>query len=130
LSKIFKYITVLLLWIAGLSLSAHLIIPHDHHSADIIIDQDENCPSSGHESGHSSGLPLHCHAFNDLTSERIRPFQISENIQFSIIMLSMLTDTYAVNSSSSYISFAELSKPFIDSYILEFSSLRAPPASA
>jgi len=129
-SKIFKYITVLLLWVAGLSLSAHLIIPHDHHSADIIIDQDENCPSSDNESNHRSGLPLHCHAFNDLTSERIRTFQISENIQFTIFMLSKPTDNSVGISSSSYNYFAELSKPFIDSFNLEFSSLRAPPASA
>ena len=76
------------------------------------------------------GLPLHCHAFNDLTSERIRPFQISDNIQFSIVTFSILTDTSAVISTALSISFKELSKPFSDSYILEFSSLRAPPASA
>ena len=122
--------SVLLLWIAGLTVGAHLIIPHDHHSDESFIEQDVNCPASGHESEDKSGLPLHCHAFNDLTSERLKPFQISENIQFSFVIFSIITDTSDIVSSSSYISLIELSKPFIDSGLLKFSSLRAPPALA
>jgi hypothetical protein len=119
---------VLLLWIAGLTVGAHLIIPHDHHSDESFIEQDVNCPASGHESGHRSGLPLHCHAFNDVTSERLKPIQISENIRFSLVIFSILTDKSSIVLSSSHISSVELSKPFIDSGILKFSAFRAPPA--
>jgi hypothetical protein len=129
-SKIFKYISVLLLWVAGLSLSAHLIIPHDHHSVDTIIDQDEKCPASNHGSDNHQGFPLHCHAFNDLTSERSRPLQISDNVKFCFVTFSILTDTSSVISPGLSVSLKEFSKPFFDSYILKFSSLRAPPASA
>jgi hypothetical protein len=129
-SKTFKYISVIFLWIAGLTLSAHLIIPHDHHTADSFIDQDENCPASNQRPDHNSGFPVHCHAFNDLTSEKTRPLQISDNVQFSFVTYSILTDKSSVIFQSSLFSLKEYSETYFDSYILKFSSLRAPPASA
>jgi len=109
-------------------LSAHLIIPHDHHCADSYTDHDEDCPVSNKDSGHHSGFPIHCHAFNDLTSERSRPFQISENNQYRFVSFSLPTDAQSVDLPNSYVSIREFSKPVFDSKILKCSSLRAPPA--
>ena len=126
--KILKYTSVFTLWLAGLTLSAHLVIPHDHHSADTFADQDETCPASKHSSDDHSGFPLHCHAFNDLTSERTRSFQLTEKHQFSFDSFNILTDNSSLILHSSFITLKEFSKPLFDTSILKSSSLRAPPA--
>ena len=130
MKKIFKYMTVFSFWLAGLSLSAHMLLPHDHHISGSLSKQEENCPASDNRSGQKSGFPVHCLAFNDLASEKARPIQISQNIQFSFITFSILTDTSTFNLQRSCTSLNDFSKPIFDSYILEFSLLRAPPALA
>lgn len=126
--KILKYTSVFTFWLAGLTLSAHMLIPHDHHSADTFADQDERCPASKHSSDNHSGLPIHCHAFNDLTSERNRPLQIIDKLQFSLDSFNILTDNSSLILHSSFISLEEFSKPLFETSILNTSSLRAPPA--
>ncbi len=128
--KFFIYISVFSIWLAGLTLSAHLLLPHDHHLADPFSRQDNDCPASNDRSGHKSHLPAHCHAFNDLTSDKSRPIQISQNTQFRFITITILTETSAFKSKSSCISNIDFSKPIFECHILEFSPLRAPPFSA
>jgi hypothetical protein len=128
--KYFKYMSFFPLWLAVLTMSAHQVIPHDHHLADPFSRKDNNCNASHNRSGQKSGLPLHCHALNDLASEKSRPVQISQNIQFRFITFSILTDSSAFKLHSSWISLIDSSKPIFNSYALEFSLLRAPPVSA
>jgi|APMed6443717190_1056831.scaffolds.fasta_scaffold441124_1 hypothetical protein len=128
--KIFKFISVFSLLVAGLTLSAHLLLPHDHHFADPFSRQDNNCPASNDKSGQKSHLPAHCHAFNDLTSDKSRPIQISQNIQIRFITITILTETSAFKLKRSCISNIVFSKPIFDCHILEFSPLRAPPVLA
>lgn len=124
--KIFKYLSVFSLWIAGLTLSAHLLLPHDHHIADTSSNQDKNCPASNNK----SGFPVHCHAFNDLASEKSRPIQISQNIQFYFIAFSSLSDASDFELQIPCVSVIDLRKPVFGSFTLELSLLRAPPALA
>ena len=128
--KYFKYMSFFPLWLAVLTMSAHQVIPHDHHLADPFSKKDNNCTASHKRSGQKSGLPLHCHALNDLASEKSRPVQISQNIQFHFITFSVLTDSSAFKLHSSWISLIDSSKPIFNSYALEFSLLRAPPVAA
>jgi hypothetical protein len=128
LSKIFKSVTVLFLLMAGITLCAHQLIPHDHHINDPYSNQDTNCPASDSKSDHKSGFPVHCHAFNDLVSERSRHYDISQIFQFNSNALSILTDSDAYNLSVLCIRIFEFPKPIFDSYALNFSLLRAPPA--
>lgn len=130
MGKIFKYISVFFLWLAVLTLSAHQIIPHDHHLTDPFSKQDNNCPFSNNKSGQKSGLPVHCHAFNELVSDKSRPIQISQKIQYSLLTYSILTDTSAIKYQSSDISLIDFSRPSFDLYVLESSLLRAPPSLA
>lgn len=123
---IFKYISVFSLWIASLALTAHLLLPHDHHIADTLSNQDKNCPVSNNK----SGFPLHCHAFNDLASEKSKPVQITQNIQVSFVTFGILTDTSVCKSHISYISLTDFQEPVFDSFTLELSLLRAPPTLA
>jgi len=129
-SKFLKNIPVFFLWVAGLTLSAHQIIPHDHHITDSFSNQEKNCPASNSESGHKSGFPLHCHAFNDLASEKAKPVQVLQNIQFSFVTFSILTDSSAFNLQGSRISLIDFSKSIFNSFALDLSLLRAPPVSA
>jgi hypothetical protein len=111
-------------------LCAHQIIPHDHHFAASYADQDKNCPASGHKSDHSPAFPVHCHAFNDLVSEKSRSFNISQNIHsnFIAIVITIDADNYHSYIQSDRI-FALL-ESITDSETLELSSLRAPPSLA
>ena len=128
--KIFKYMSVFFLWLAVFILSAHLIIPHDHHIAESFSNQDENCPASNNQSNHHTGFPVHCHAFNDLTSERSRSIHIFLNIQDTPFTLHNLSYSKAFDIQVFCISIFDLQKPISDSFILELSLLRAPPVSA
>ncbi len=130
MSRILKYFSVFLFWLAGLTVSAHLIIPHDHHISVPYSNQDNNCPASGSKSGHKSGFPVHCHAFNDLASEEAKLYHSPRNFQFSSTALSILADPDAYNLPVRCISVFDFQKPIIDSNALELSLLRAPPAIA
>lgn len=109
---------------------AHQIIPHDHHLTDSFSNQDKNCPASNNGTGHHSSFPLHCHAFNDLASEKFRTFQVSQNIQIIHISSCNFSDTSTFKLPVSYVSIIDLQKPVSDSFALELSLLRAPPVSA
>jgi len=128
--KIFKYMSVFSLWLAGFILSAHLIIPHDHHLTDSFSSQGENCPESHNGSGDNKGFPVHCHAFNDLTSERLRPIHIFQNIQDTSFTFHSFSSLTAIDFQVFYTSIFELHKPVLDSFFLDLSLLRAPPVSA
>lgn len=128
--KIFKYMPVFSLWLAGFILSAHLIIPHDHHITDSFSSQEENCPASNDNSRHHTGFPIHCHAFNDLTSERLRPIHIFQNIQETSFTFHSFSNSAAIDLQVFCISIFELHKPVLDSFFLDLSLLRAPPVSA
>jgi hypothetical protein len=130
MSKFLKHIPVFSLWLAGLVLCAHLIIPHDHHITDASVIEEENCPASDNESGHHSGLPVHCHAFNDLVSEKFRTYQILPEIQYNLNAFSCSYEEITFDLHIYCVRIFDLQKPHIDSYALEFFLLRAPPSQA
>lgn len=128
--KILKNGSAFFLWLVGFIFIAHSIIPHDHHIPDTFSNQDEKCHESDNKSGHNSGFPVHCHAFNDLTSEKLKPYHLSQNIQKSFFVLITSFDISDPELQVSCINITYLFKPFSDSYILELSLLRAPPVLA
>ena len=128
--KVTKYISVCSLWLAGLIMGAHLIIPHDHHLTDSYSNQDKNCPASENKSGHHTGFPVHCHAFNDLTSDKVRPIQFFQNIQNTAFALHKISYSTEIDLQVFCITIFDLQKPVLKSYTLDLSLLRAPPVSA
>jgi hypothetical protein len=128
--KILKYTSVIFLWFAGLTLCAHLLLPHDHHIDSTFSSQNENCPASDNESGHHPGFPVHCHAFNDLVSEKFRTYQILPDIQYNLNAFICSSEEIAFDLHIYCVRIIDLQKPFIDSYALEFFLLRAPPSLA
>ena len=126
--KILKYTSVFSLWLAGLALSAHLLLPHDHHFADTFSNQDENCPASNNKSNHHSGFPMHCHAFNDLTSEKAITYVIAKYIQSDNISTGCIPDIFTFNLPISGITITSNSETVPVSYLPGLSPLRAPPS--
>ncbi|TSA33951.1 MAG: hypothetical protein D4R64_13100 [Porphyromonadaceae bacterium] len=128
MSKIIKNIPVYLLWLAGLAITAHLIIIHDHHLADANSHQEDYCPVSNEKTGHSSGFPIHCCAFNDVTSEKATAYSLTRIVQCNEISICGFSDADTFEFQGPCITIFNLRKPFPDSYLLELSSLRAPPS--
>jgi hypothetical protein len=128
MSKIFKYISVFSLWLAVIIMSAHMIIPHDHHIADSFSNHEENCTASNNNSRHHTSFPVHCHAFNDLVSEKPIIYFIIKDIQCD----DFIVGSFSVSSNHllqfTILSFFNSKESLVDSEILELSALRAPPS--
>jgi hypothetical protein len=128
MTRIIKNIPAFSILFAGLAISAHMIIPHDHHLAEPFSSQEDSCPVSNDKAGHHTGFPVHCHAFNDLSSEKATTSFIPANIRHNDIAFGSFPDPFALDLHSPCITFIDIRKPFPDSHFLEFSPLRAPPS--
>ncbi|OFY73850.1 MAG: hypothetical protein A2V46_15035 [Bacteroidetes bacterium RBG_19FT_COMBO_42_7] len=128
MNKFFKNISVFFLWLAGLTLSVHLLLPHDHHFADTFSNQDKNCHGSKNKSNHNSGFPIHCHAFNDLFSEKAITYVISKYIHSDNISTGCYPDALTFNLPISGITITNKPEYVPVSYMLGLSTLRAPPS--
>jgi hypothetical protein len=126
--RIVRNFGVLLLLIAAFALVGHMIIPHDHHLIESDALQDGKCPVPINHSNHHSGFPYHCHAFSDLASEKAVSYYIIRNIQSRDFVPVSLFDLAVINLKISCLSFFDVLEQPVDSFILEFSSLRAPPS--
>jgi len=122
-----RYIPFCLLWFAWTVLTAHLMIPHDHHLFESFAGQEESCPASHDKSNHHSGFPVHCHAFNDLASEKATTFVLNDNLQSDGISFNCFSDTFLFDFQLTPIKIQDIRKPFPDPSLLELSALRAPP---
>jgi hypothetical protein len=128
MNRIFKYTSIFFSWLAGFALVAHLIIPHDHHIADAFPEQDDNCNSKNNHS--HNGIPVHCHAFNDLAAEKAGRIIIVDKHK-------NITSDYTCEEVTSITHFNEaitsthtLSDPLFTCFFSESLHLRAPPAQA
>jgi hypothetical protein len=128
--KILKYLQVFLFWLAGLTLSAHLIIPHDHHISDSASRQESNCPVTDNQHGKHKGFPVHCHAFNDLATEKEIKHVFISLIQVKAADFNCDNELllYATESSFTYIS--DKAHPLVKQFFVDLFPLRAPPVSA
>ncbi len=128
LKSLKKYISVAFLWLACIAIVAHMIIPHDHHLSDSFADQDTSCPVSDNSAGHKTGFPIHCHVLHDLASEKAVIYQIISLVQqecFVKVNSSELSEMHFLLSGESTI---DRKEPLSEIYLLEHSSLRAPPS--
>jgi len=125
--RIIKYIPLFFLFLAAFIFNAHMIIPHDHHAADADVCHEYSYPASNNSKGHHSGLPIHCHAFNDLSPEKII-FIILSRIHRADFESFHVFDDEVSNLHISWIRIFDLIKQPVNSVIRELSSLRAPPS--
>ncbi len=113
---------ILFLFLAAIVFNAHSIIPHDHHQFDSDICTSTRNPFTDN---HHPVFPMHCHAFNDMVSEKAVVVDHFQTLSFFDAIPSDVQD----------ISLAEYSEPFngdpeqpVHSIPSELFSLRAPPS--
>jgi hypothetical protein len=128
MSKIFRYTSGFSLWLAGLIFIAHLVLPHDHHIADTFSNQDENCPASNKTDHNHPVFPMHCHSFNDLTSEKAIIYLISKYIRFDNISTGCCPDAFTFILPVSEITITRNPETELLSYLPGSNPLRAPPS--
>jgi hypothetical protein len=126
--KVIKNIPVFFLCLAWLVITTHLIIPHDHHLTDPLSAKQDACPVSNAKTGHTSHFPMHCHAFNDLTSEKAINYFFTENIQYNDIQIPGFFDPLAFNMHLTGIPVFNIPSPILNSLYLGLTPLRAPPS--
>jgi hypothetical protein len=127
MTRIIKKIQFFFLFLAISVLNAHMIIPHDHHIADSEACHGVSYPVSQNRHSHHPGFPPHCHAFNDLTSEKALTYQVIKQAQTHDFMSGCIHRTAASSIQLSWMRIVDsLNKPVI-SGLPELSSLRAPP---
>jgi hypothetical protein len=124
--KTYKRLPVFFLLFAWMVLTAHQIIPHDHHLTESYSNKEEKCPASDAKTDHHKGFPAHCHAFNDLASEKVIKFVLAKYI--SITLLSSGSSSCAFEPYALWTEFKDISQTFPDSHFLIFTTLRAPPS--
>jgi hypothetical protein len=126
-SRIFKNISVCFLWVAIVAINAHMIIPHDHHDVESTVSQESTCPASNDNSNHHPVFPVHCHACNDLSSEKAVVLMVFRNIECKYYVTPSLFDLTAFKLQTTRINFFEFTRLPFKSYIPDLSLLRAPP---
>jgi hypothetical protein len=126
--KIVEILMVFFLWVAGLTLGAHMLLPHDHHISGSYSHQGESCPASDENSRHKQTFPVHCQAFNDLTSEKPRPVYFSQDSQNDMAAIHSFpsANTTVLRSCSQRIVYLKM--PVFDPHTYESALLRGPPA--
>lgn len=127
MSRLINYFRVLFVWLACLVIAAHLIIPHDHHLSDSFEVNGNNCPVSESSTGNHSHKPIHCHAFNDLTSEEARSFILTQIIHHTLFAVHNPDYFSYLQIPLSETRIEEIRQHFPDNHFLEFAHLRAPP---
>jgi hypothetical protein len=124
--KAYKRLPVFFLLFAWMVLTAHQIIPHDHHLSDSLAGKEQKCPVSDSRTDHHKGFPLHCHAFNDLASEKVVKFVLANYIHFTLF--SSGSFSYPIHAESQCLTIRVTSLDLPEYHFMDFSSLRAPPS--
>lgn len=79
-------IQIFFLFLAASVFNAHMLIPHDHHLIESGSCQDNSYPSHQTTSSHHPVFPAHCHAFNNLTSDKAVDCLVLKYIQVTDFM--------------------------------------------
>ncbi|WP_198416754.1 hypothetical protein [Marinilabilia rubra] len=128
-----KNIALFFLWLAGLVIFSHEIIPHHHHFHSVYTHthttHGDDCDHS-----HKSGDPFddasnHCHAFNDITVERQNLVKIPQPVidfDFDLFLSLFLVSEYVEEDVSFYRLYYD-PESVSDQFLLFVSPHRGPP---
>ena len=128
-----RNIALLLLWLAGLVIFLHEVIPHHHHTHSAFIHHysagHEACDHSEDHSGPADDCSTHCHAFNDITVERQTPIDFSRP-EFSFdpdlfLPINLISGYVEAEESFCYVYFADSSGPEL--FLISVAPHRGPP---
>lgn len=130
MSRIGKKIPLYMLWLASMALIAHMVIPHDHHISGSFSTEEERCPESNNKTSHHPGIPVHCHAFNDLASEKAKTYHILHDFENEYIALPATPDDLILQPNVSDVRFTDPPTLLFTSPYCRLFLLRAPPLQA
>jgi hypothetical protein len=125
--RIIKNIQIFFLFLAGLVLNAHMMIPHDHHQADSDFCREISYPVSKTGSAHHQGLPVHCHAFNDLTSGKVTTSFFNKQTPVRDLILDCVFEGKVTERQFSVTRHVDVLNSSVAFGHPGLSSLRAPP---
>lgn len=116
-----------LLFFAVVIFNAHMIIPHDHHQSESDLCQETKYPVSQDGRTHHPAFPTHCHAFNDLASEKTIVYNSIRYVKYPDFTPVSVLIPVVTNLQISWGRISDYFVLHVNSGILELSSLRAPP---
>lgn len=122
-----KNIQIFFLFLAVSVLNAHMIIPHDHHQADSDFCSEMSYPASKIASTHHKGLPVHCHAFNDLALEKVNSCFINKQAPVRDLILDCVSEAKVAEKHFSMTRHVDVFNNPVIKGLPGLSSLRAPP---
>ncbi|HEX7494819.1 MAG TPA: hypothetical protein VF346_11410 [Bacteroidales bacterium] len=125
--RIIRYMRTFFLFLAVALLNAHMIIPHDHHLTDSDFCQGKKYPVSKDRTTHHPSFPAHCHAFNDLASEKAIVYNSIRCVKYPDIIPGSVVVPAVSNLKIAWGMIFDFYVLPVNSVILELSSLRAPP---
>jgi hypothetical protein len=128
--KIMKILDGLFLLLAGLVIVAHQIIPHDHHFSESASGKENPCPYSNSKSDHHPGFPVHCHAFNDLASEKAIIIIPENKVRNNSTILNYFAEILHYCPQLPPEIVPDFSVPLTNSEQHDLALLRAPPSLA
>ena len=130
MKRILKYLQFFLFWLSGITLSAHLIIAHDHHISDSGTKQESSCPVNDDHHEKHKGFPAHCHFFNDLATEKETKHIYFNILQADVADFSCDNELLLFVTARNFL-FSILNDPGpSDPGPHDYFSLRAPPVSS
>ena len=130
MSKVLRNIAVFSLWLAGLVIIAHLMIPHDHHSDCSVFNKENQCHADNTKIPLKAPVfPIHCHALNDLTFDKASVTLVVYNdFPTCDLFTHCFVDTNIPKSALSFISIKDSQNPLLETDFLRLSPFRAPPS--
>lgn len=128
MGRLFKYFQVLALWLAIFAMGAHMVVIHDHHAEIACSSGAEKCPASEDTSSHHPDSPIHCHAFNDVASEKAVSFQFQSKIQCYELIFSIVDDGCDFDLILGCTFYPIPQTPYRSPHLRYASALRAPPS--
>jgi len=129
-SKVLKNIAVFSLWLAGLVIMAHLMIPHDHHSDCSVFSKENECHAENTKLPVKTPFfPIHCNALNDLTFEKASVIFVVHNdlVTCDLFTVSFF-DSVVATMDLPGIKIKDFPKPLLETDFLRLSPFRAPPS--
>jgi hypothetical protein len=125
--RIIKNIQIFFLFLAVSVLNAHMIIPHDHHQADSDFCNENAYPLSKTGNTHHQGMPVHCHAFNVLASEKVNSCFTNNQAPVRDLIQDFTVERKNFEQQFSFERIVDVSTRPVLKGLPGLSSLRAPP---
>ena len=127
-----QYIGRLFIFLAGLIILAHAVVPHHHHfELTHSSGQDSTCESSAQKKNNEN-TDSHCHAFNLLVSEKTTNSSLNNSLSeyFSFYLPGIIATIEIPPVKYLITTFFGHQAIFLKQFFITAQSLRAPPVIA